>query len=77
MTIRIPQRTLADTVLAVFRKRRGVLLPKDVHQEFGPYVFAQAKRESFWKALFRPRGAPLPEGVLDWEEFIREVNNTK
>jgi hypothetical protein len=77
MTTRVPKQNLADKVLIFLGKKRGVIMPTDVYQEFGPYVIAHAKRESFWKALLRPRGAPLPGGVLDWEEFVREVEGTK
>jgi hypothetical protein len=34
-------------------------------------------RESFWKALFRPKAAPLPKGVIDWEQFMKEFKNGK
>ena len=57
--------------------KRRVLMPKDVPQKFGPYVFPQAKRQSFWKALFPPGGASLPNGVIDWEEFTKEFRDEK
>jgi hypothetical protein len=77
MTIRVPKRNFADKLLIFLGKKRGVLVPKDVHQKPRPYVFAQAKRESFWRALFRPRNAPLPNRVIDWEQFIKESRNEK
>jgi hypothetical protein len=59
------------------RMKRRVLMLRDVRQKFGPHVFPQAKRQSFWKALFPLGGAPLPNGVIDWEEFTKEFRNEK
>jgi hypothetical protein len=73
MTLRIPKQNFADRLLISLGKKRGVIVPADIQGKFGPYAFEQAKRESFWKALFRQKGMPLPKGVLDWEEFVREV----
>jgi hypothetical protein len=62
MTIRIPEETFADKLLAVMGKKRAVWIPADVYKRFGPYVIVQAKRESFWKALNRPKNQEPSEG---------------
>ena len=62
MTIRIPEETFADKLLAIMGKKRAVWIPADVYKRFGPYVIVQAKRESFWKALARSRNRELSEG---------------
>jgi hypothetical protein len=77
MSIHISPPTLADRILRVMGKRRGIVIPTEIHKKFGPYVHSTAVRESFWKALLRPKDAPLPKGVIDWEEFIKEFRNEK
>jgi hypothetical protein len=57
--------------------KRRVLMFRDVPQKFKPYVFPQAKRQSFCKALFPLGGVPLPNGVIGWEEFTKELRNGK
>jgi hypothetical protein len=58
-------------------KPRGILIPTEEPEKIGPYVDSVAMRESFWKALFRPKAAPLPKGVIDWEQFMNEFKNGK
>lgn len=55
MTIRIPEKTLTDKLLALLGKQRAIFMSADVYKKFGPYVIVQAKRESFWRALARPK----------------------
>ena len=55
MTIRIPEETLADKLLTMMGKKRALSIPADVYKRFGPYVIVQAQKESFWKALARPK----------------------
>ena len=62
MTIRIPEETFADKLLAMMGKKRAVWIPTDVYKRFGPYVIVQAKRESFWKALARPKDQEPSKG---------------
>ena len=62
MTIRIPEETFADRLLDMMGKKRAIWIPTDVHKRFGPYVIMRAQRESFWKALARPKGQELSEG---------------
>lgn len=55
MTYRIPKKTLADKLLALIGKQRAISIPADVYKRLGPYVIVQAQRESFWRALVRPK----------------------
>jgi len=62
MTFRIPKETFADRILAMIGKKRAIWIPRDVYKRFGPYVIVQARSESFWQALFRPKNQEPPEG---------------
>lgn len=62
MTYRIPQKTLADKLLALIGKKRAISIPKNVYNQLGPYVIMQARSESFWHAFFRPKNEDPPEG---------------
>jgi len=56
MTIRIPPENLLDKVLKLFGKKRQVIMPEEagkIYEDKGPYVQIKAKREGFFKALFR------------------------
>jgi hypothetical protein len=70
MTIKLPEHSFGDRVLRTLGKKRGVIIPKEPYEKHGPYAHAMARKESYWKALFRPKGAPLPEGVVDLDEVI-------
>lgn len=63
MTIRIQPAGLPDKVLALFGKKRAVFLPK---QEM-PYGYYVAMREGFFRALFRTKNSPLPDGWAYWD----------
>ncbi len=54
MTIKIEKPGLADMILNLFGKSRQVVVPEDVYKH-GPHTYIHAKRESFWKALFRKK----------------------
>lgn len=62
MTFRIPEESFADKILALMGKERAIWIPKDVYKRFGPYVYVQAKKESFWRALFRSKSEDPPLG---------------
>ena len=64
MTIRIPNPNLADMFLKFLGKKRAVRLPTNLGK-FGPYYQATGIRESFLKALIRPKSKKLPEGSVD------------
>jgi len=61
MTYRIPEATFADKLLALVGKRRAIWIPADVYKRFGPYVYVEARKESFWRALFRRKNQVPPE----------------
>jgi hypothetical protein len=65
MTIKIPKKTIGDRVLKALGKKRGVQIPAETHKQFGPYAYATAQKESFLKALLRPKDEPLPDGMVD------------
>lgn len=69
MTVRTPEKNILDRILSLFGKRRGVIIPDGIYQKHGPHVYAMAKRESFWRALLRPKNASLPENVIDSDQL--------
>lgn len=64
MTIRIPKPNLADRFLRLIGKKRAVRLPTNMGQ-LGQHYQAVGFKESFWKALIRPKNRMLPEGTVD------------
>jgi hypothetical protein len=67
--------------LRLIGKKRGVKLPLEAYHDHGPYVYAKAVKESFWKALIRPSKNNLPDDLFDIFElsdnFIGESNKSK
>ena len=63
MTIRLPPDNILDRILAIFGKKRGIILPS-THAEpsfnevdtTNPYLSLKARKESFIKALFKSSG---------------------
>ncbi len=56
MTIKTPPDNILDTILKLLGKERKVIIPEGTakaEEKMGPYVTTKAKKESFWKALFR------------------------
>lgn len=56
MTIRIPPENILDKIIKIFGKERKIIIPdntENIYKEKGPYVQIKAKREGFFKALFR------------------------
>ena len=56
MTIRIPPENFLDKVLKLFEKERRVIMPEEagkIYNEKGPYVQIKARKEGFFKTLFR------------------------
>ena len=56
MTIRLPPDNFLDRILAIFGKKRKIIYPDNLNQiekQLGPYTTTQARKESFFKALFR------------------------
>jgi hypothetical protein len=64
MTIRIPKPSMADRFLRILGKRRAVQLPSNMGQ-FGDHFQAVGIKESFWKALIRPKNRKLPESTVN------------
>lgn len=65
MTIKIPKPGLTDKILKILGKKRGVIIPISEYDRFGPYIYSVAKKENFFKALFRPGNKKLPDGMVD------------
>lgn len=63
MTVKIPGKSPADKLLAAVGKRRAVYVPTS-EKELGPYAYAQARKEPFFRALLRPRNATPPNGWI-------------
>ena len=62
MTIELPKTTFVDKLLGLIGKKRAVRFPFELYDKLGPYVYAVAQKESFWRALLRPKDQPPPEG---------------
>jgi hypothetical protein len=77
MTIRMPEVNLPDKILHLFGKRRAVMIPADAYQKFGPYVYAHAVKEGFWRALLRPKGQDPPEGYVYANDLLELTNRRK
>ena len=56
MTIRLPPDNFLDHILAIFGKKRKTIMPENINhieKQLGPYATIQARKEGFFKALFR------------------------
>lgn len=76
MTIRLPDPDIFDRFLKLLGKKRGVRIPLGAYEKLGPYFYAKAYKESFWKAFFRSRGDELPDNLIDIfqiEDFRKEI----
>ncbi len=69
MTIKIPEPSLADKVLKILGKKRGVIIPSEELEKFGPYSYSTAKKESFLKSFFRSANESLLKGMVDIHDF--------
>ncbi len=65
MTIKIPEPNIFDKFLKSIGKKRAVIIPKNVYEKYGHHAYVVCQRESFWKALIRPKNKKLPEGTVD------------
>jgi len=75
MTIKLPKTTLADRLLASIGKRRAVRIPFKVYEKLGPYVYAKAEKESFWRALIRLKDQDPPDGWIYPDKIIPGENS--
>ena len=64
MTFKIPKENFADRLLALIGKKRAIRIPTEVYNKLGPYVYAKAEKESFWRALFRSKNQNPPAGWI-------------
>ena len=69
MTIKIPVPGIADKMIKLIGKKRGVALPSGESEKLGPYTYTVAKKENLLKALLRPGSSPLPDGLIDIQTF--------
>jgi len=56
MTIRLPPDNFLDCILFIFGKKRKIIMPENLNQlekQLGPYTTIKARKEGFFKALFR------------------------
>ena len=56
MTIKVPPDNIWDTILHSLGKNRKIIIPEkagDIYEKYGQYSIIKAKRENFWRALFR------------------------
>lgn len=74
MTIRMPEADLPDKILQLFGKRRAVKMPDGTYHKFGPYAYAHAIKEGFWRALLRPKGQDPPEGYVYPDNVFKHPN---
>ena len=65
MTFRKPKSDIFDKFLKLLGKKRGVKFTSVPYEKFGPYVYANALKENFWRALLRPANEPLPDDLVD------------
>lgn len=56
--------TFADWMLRALGKERAYIIPSARGEPSSPYGYAVTAKESFWNALARPKGAPLPAGRI-------------
>jgi len=74
MTIKLPQMNFGDRILKALKKKRGIRLPLETYEKCGPYVYAAAQKESFWRALVRAKDADLPDGYVNYFSFERGIH---
>jgi hypothetical protein len=64
MTIKIPEENFLDRLLSSMGKKRAIHIPMEIYEKYGPYVYAQTKKESFWCALIRSKNQNPPAGWI-------------
>ena len=75
MTIHLPEPDFLDRFLKLLGKKRGVKIPAETYEKFGPYVYAKAQKESFWSALIRPKGKGPPPGYVYLDELYLNIRD--
>ena len=74
MTIRLPDPNILDRFLNLLGKKRGVKIPIEAYKKFGPYFYAKAYKENFWRTLFRSGNQDLLKGLVD-VFFVADIRN--
>ena len=74
MTIKLPKKNVCDKFLSLIGKKRALRIPPGIYEKFGPYVYGQAEKESFWRALARRKSEDPPEGWVYPDEIIPGEN---
>lgn len=69
MTIKLPSKNITDRILSFLGKQRAIIIPPSTAKGDDPYVYSQARKESFFKALLRHKNSPLPDGLMYLSEF--------
>ncbi|MEA3361179.1 MAG: hypothetical protein U9R17_17475 [Thermodesulfobacteriota bacterium] len=77
MTIKLPQPNILDRFLHFIGKKRGIIIPTKAYRNYGQYVYATGKKESFWKALFRRKDVDLPNNMADVFEYYEKQKNSR
>lgn len=77
MTIKIPDPTIGDLILGYFGKKRALIFPNGRLETQGVDVYTSAVKESFWRALIRPRNSRLPDGTVDYETVRKKFDEIK
>jgi len=69
MTITITEKGFIDRFLALIGKKRAIRISGAVYEKYGPYAYAKAEKESFWRALIRSKYQKPPAGWIYPENF--------
>jgi len=77
VTIRIPDPSMGDKILNFIGKKRGLILPGEMNEQYRNHAYATARKESFWKALLRSKNTPFPENVIDYHKFMINFKEIK
>jgi hypothetical protein len=75
MTVRMPPLNFFDKFLYSIGKKRGVILPSEKLSLDIKHSNVILKKESFWSALFRQKNRDLPENMLDFYSFLKDIDN--
>ena len=74
MTMKLQSPDRWDRLLARLGKERAVRMPTGTYKKFGPYVYAACQKESFVRALLRPKGRPAPAGYM-YPSALRSIED--
>ncbi len=70
MTVKIPKPNLADKILKLLGKKRGVFLHLEQNPQIGQYGgYSYGGKEGLFTSLLRPSNKPLPAGMVDINTF--------